>query len=125
MRKKNFSDKIRDNSHLTGKYRGPAHSKCNINVTQKHGKFMPFLVHNFGNYDCHLFLKKLVDKKHDKVKFVVVPETNEEYISLRYSCFRFIDSYKFLSMSLDGLVKDLNEDDFKILKNNFQINGNI
>ena len=27
-------DKVRDLCHLTGKYRGPAHIKCNINVTQ-------------------------------------------------------------------------------------------
>ena len=41
-------------------------------------------------------------------------------------CIRFIDSYRFLSMSLDGLVKNLNEDDFKILKKkNFLTNGNI
>ena len=34
--KKNIeSDKIRDNCHLAGKYRGPAHSICNNNVTQK------------------------------------------------------------------------------------------
>ena len=30
-----FSDKVRDHCHLTGKYRAPAHSKSNINVTQK------------------------------------------------------------------------------------------
>ena len=34
-------------------------------------------------------------------------------------CIRFIDSYRFLSMSLEGLVKNLNEDDFKILTKEF------
>ena len=29
-----LSDKFRDHCHLTGKYRGPVHSKCNIKVTQ-------------------------------------------------------------------------------------------
>ena len=29
------SHKVRDPCHLTGKYRGPDISKCNINVTQK------------------------------------------------------------------------------------------
>ena len=31
----------------------------------------------------------------------------------------FIDSYRFLSESLDKLVEHLNEDDFKILKKEF------
>ena len=84
------SDKVRDHCHLTSSYRGPAHSKCNINVRQKQSNFIPFIFHNFSNYDCHLFFKKLIDKKNDKVKFEVIPKTNEEYISVTYGCIRFL-----------------------------------
>ena len=63
--KKIESDKVRDHFHLTGIYRGPAHSICNISVTQKQSNFIPFVLHNFSNYDCHMFFKKLVDKTND------------------------------------------------------------
>ena len=49
--KKIESDKVRD--HLTGGYRGPAHSKCIINVTQDQSNFIPFIFHSFSDYDCH------------------------------------------------------------------------
>ena len=55
------SDKVRDPCLLTGKYRGPAHSKCNTNVTETQSNFVPFIFHNFSKYDCHKFFKKLVD----------------------------------------------------------------
>ena len=109
-------DKVRDHCHLTGKYQGPAHNVCNINVRQADSNFIPFAFHNFSNYDCHMFLKRLIDLKKDKVKFKTIPKTNEEYITVKYGCIRFIDSYRFLSESLDKLVKNLDEDDFKILK---------
>ena len=112
-----LSDKVRDHCHLTGKYRGPAHGKCNINVTQKQSNFIPFILHNFSNYDCHMFFKKLVDKKKDKVDFDIIPKTNEEYISVTYGCIRFIDSYRFLSSGLDSLVKTLVDNSQKTLKN--------
>ena len=65
-----------------------------------------------------MFFEKLVDFKKDKVKFKVIPKTNEEYIAVKYSCIRLIDSYRFLSESLDKLVKNMDEDDFKNLKKN-------
>ena len=49
------SDKFRDHGHLTGKYRGSAHSKCNINFTQDQSNIIPLIFHNFRNYDCHRF----------------------------------------------------------------------
>ena len=111
------SDKVRDHCHLTGKYRGPSHNVCNINVKQKNSNFIPFAFHNFSNYDCQMFFKRLVDLKKDKVKFKIIPKTNEEYIVVKYGCIRFIDSYRFLSESLEKLVKNLDVHDFKILKN--------
>ena len=110
------SDKVRDHCHLTGKYRGPAHSKCNINVTQKQSIFIPFFFHYFSNYDCHMFCKRLVNKKKDKVDFEIIPKTNKEYISVTYGCIRFIDSYRFLSSGLDSLVKTLVDNSNKTLK---------
>ena len=64
-----------------------------------------------------MFFKKLVDKKKDKVDFDIIPKTNEEYISVTYGCIRFIDSYRFLSSSLDSLVKTLVDNSNKTLKN--------
>ena len=114
-----LSDKVRDHCHLTGKYRGPAHSKGNINVTQDQSNFIPFLFHNFSSYDCHMFFKMLIDEKNDRVKFDDIPKTNEEYFFVTYGCIRFIDIYRFLSSSSDSLVKKLDNDDFIILKKEF------
>ena len=113
------SEKVRDHCQLTGKYRGLAHTACNLNVKQKDSNVIPFIFHKFSNYDCHLFFEKLVDKKKDKVKFKIIPKTNEDYISVKYGCIRFIDSYRFLSSSLDSLVKTLVNNSHKTL-NDFE-----
>ena len=114
-----LSDEVRDHFHLTGKYRGPAHNTCNINVKQKDSIFKPFAFHNFSNYDCHRFFERSVDLKKDRVKFKIIPKTNEEYIVITYGCIRFVNSYRFLSESLDKLVRNLDEHDFEILKKEF------
>ena len=38
---------------------------------------------------------------------------------MTFGCIIFIDSYRFLSESLDKLVKNLDQDDVKILKKEF------
>ena len=63
-----------------------------------------------------MFFKTLVEKKNDKVKFDIIPKTNEEYISVTYGCIRVIDSYRFLSNSLDSLVKTLVDNSHKTIK---------
>ena len=49
--------------------------------------------------------------------FDIIPKTNEEYNSVTYECIRFIDSYRFLSSSLDSLVKTIVDNSNKTLKN--------
>ena len=63
-----------------------------------------------------MFFKKLVDEKNDKVKSDFIPKPNEEYTSVTYVCIRFIDRYRFLSNSLDSIVKTLVDKSQKTLK---------
>ena len=72
------------------------------NVTQRQNIFNPFIFPKFSDYDCHKFSKNLVDTKNDKVQFDIIPKTNEECLSVTYGCIRFIDSYRFLAMSIDA-----------------------
>ena len=69
---KNYnSDKFRDHCSLTGDYRRSAHSKCNINVTKDQSNFIPLSFNISSNYDCHMFFRKLVDKKNGKLHLIL------------------------------------------------------
>ena len=125
-----LSDKVCDHCHLTGKYRVPSHNTCNINVKQKGSIFISTVFQNYSNYDSHMFFRRLVDLKKDKVKLKIIPKTYEEYISVTYDCISwlynfwlynklFLDNYRFLSKSLDELVKKVDEDEFKILRKEY------
>jgi len=50
-------DRVIDHCHLTGKFRGAAHTKCNRNY--KIPNFIPVFFHNLSGYDSHLFIKKV------------------------------------------------------------------
>ena len=46
-----------DHHHYTGKYRGAAHSNCNLNC--KIPKEIPVVFHNGSTYDYHFIIKQL------------------------------------------------------------------
>ena len=108
-------EKVRDHSHVTGKFREAGHRSCNINfqLTKK----IPVIFHNLKGYDSHLIFFEL--NKFD-VKINVIPNGLEKYIaSFLNKNLVFIDSMQFMNSSLDKLVKNLSDEDFKYLVEEF------
>ena len=109
--------KVRDHDHLTGKYRGAAHNICNINCKQRSSSFVPIFFHNFSGYDCHLIFQELLIQAFEKgYEPKIISKSMENYVSIQVGCLRLLDSYRFLSSSLDKLVKSL--DSFPIMDEN-------
>ena len=111
----NTDNKVRDHCHITGFYRGPAHKSCNINL--KISKKVPVIFHNLKGYDSHLIFKRLGSFN---CKISVITNGLEKYMS--FSLNRnivFIDSMLFMRSSLDKLVKNLSDNDFKYLNEEF------
>ena len=52
-------DKVRDQNHFTGHYRGAAHNSSNLNRKQKSSNFDLSFFQNFSGYACHLLFKQL------------------------------------------------------------------
>ena len=64
----------------------------------------------------------------NKVKFDIIPRTNEEYTSVSYGCIQFVDSYRCLSGSSDSLVKTIIDNihrTLKSLKKEIVLDGNM
>ena len=138
--------KGRDHCPYTGKYRGAAHSKCNLNY--KIVKEIPILFHNGSVYDYHFITKYLarefkghfecLGKNTEKYVSFTVPfkkvindeQSNDEEIKYRI---RISDSCRFMQDSLSNLLDNLSE--LKINKivndvlikrfyNTYQLRGN-
>ncbi|XP_067209958.1 uncharacterized protein [Linepithema humile] len=120
--------RVRDHCHLTGRYRGAAHSSCNLNYKDSH--VIPVIFHNLSGYDAHFIIKDVANVFEGNVE--LLPLTKERYISFTKNVkdtmdqksklcikLRFIDSFKFLSTSLDKLASYLTEDELKITRSEF------
>ena len=108
-------DNVRDRCHVTGKYRGAAHWSCNINL--KMSKNIPVIFHDLKGCDSHLIIKEV--NKFD-VKVNVIPNRLEKYMAFTIN--RSIvcsDSMEFMESSVDSLAKNLMNEDFKYLSEEF------
>ena len=110
------NNKVRDHCHITGNYRGAAHYICNINL--KITKTVSVIFHNLKGYDSHLIFKEL--SKFNNLKISVIPNGLEKYMSFTLNKnLIFIDCMLFVNSGLDKLVKNLNDEDFRYLSEEF------
>ena len=109
--------KVRDYCHIPGRYIN-AHRECNIIVKVNHK--IPVVFHNLKNYDLNLIMQELGKLN---LKMIAMHNGLEKYMSFSINNkLNFIDSFQFLSSSLDSLAKKLSTDDFKYLSQEFDKN---
>ena len=111
---------VRDHDHLlkSNNYRGAACNVCNINFFNRTKK-VPAFAHNLKGYDLNLFLLDL-SKRVEKIE--LIPENLEKFKAVFTDNFIFLDSFAFLSTSLDKLAENLKKsgvDKFTRLKQEF------
>ena len=128
----NLDDRVRDHCHFTGRYRGAACNRCNLKYRKPNNISVFF--HNLAGYDSHLFIKKL---NVTEGNIDCIPNNEEKYISfsktiktgeyvnkrgeIKNKKFKIVfkDSMKFMLSSVEALVNNLSEDDFKNLEKYF------
>ena len=130
-----YTDKdvcIRDHCHITGKFRGSAHQECNLKLRIKPENLkIPVIFHNLRGYDSHFIMEQIgkiaknqayKDKKgkEQPLKINAIPNNMEKYMAFMLGDhFNFIDSFQFMSSSLDKLVSNLPKDDLRYTSKEF------
>ena len=83
-----------------------------MNVKLNH-KIPVVIFQNLKNHDSNLIMQELAKFN---LKINVILNQFEKYLNFSFnSKLNFIDSFQFLSSSLDSVVKNLNKYDFKYL----------
>ena len=107
--------KVEDHCHYTGKFRGAAHSNCNLKY--KVLKDIPIIIHN-ASYYTHFIINKLAEEF--KGDLDCIGENMEKYITFFVPIkkkhddgkiithkLRYIYSFRFMSASLSNLLDDM------------------
>ena len=131
-----YTDKdigVRDHCHITGKFRGSAHQDCNLKLRIKPDNIkIPVIFHNLRGYDSHFIMQQIgeIAKKHAyknkrgeecHMNINCIPNNMEKYLAFMLgNHLVFLDSFQFMSSSLDNLVKNLPDEAFKYTKHEFK-----
>ena len=122
---KEYSNKsvpARDHCHVTGKYRGSAHTDCNLSYRLTNKIYVIF--HNLRGYDSHLIMPEIRKFNKDIKDINVIPNNMEKYMAFMIDRnLIFIDSFQFMNRSLSNLADNLPKDGFYHTKNEFGSNN--
>ena len=131
-----YTDKdihVRDHCHITGKFRGSAHQDCNLKLQIKPDNIkIPVIFHNLRGYDSHFIMQQIgeIAKKYTHknkrgeechMNINCIPNNMEKYMAFMLgNHLTFLDSFQFMSSSLDNLIKNLPDEAFKCTKQEFK-----
>ena len=105
------NEKVRDHCHITGKFRGADHWSCNTNLQLT--KKVLVIFHNLRGSESRLIFHEL---KNFDVKTDAIPNGLEKYKAfILNKNLVFIDSMQSMNSSLEKLDKNLSDNDFKYL----------
>ena len=133
---KKYSEKdirVRDHCHITGKYRGSAHQDCNLKLQIKPEEIkIPVIFQNLRGYDSHFIMQEIgeivkkhtyTNKKGEKCQMNInaIPNNMEKYMAFMLgNHLTFIDSFQFMSSSLEKLVSNLPKEALKYTSKTFK-----
>jgi len=116
--------KCRDHNHLTSEYLGAACNKCNLR--RRKPSTLKIFVHNGSRYDFH-FIVSAISQFPDQIHTIkILPFNGENFRTISFNCFEFIDSLAFLQASLSELCSDLKDSghNYEILKQTYLVKTN-
>ena len=140
---KQYKDKdvtVRDHCHITGQYRGSPYQDCNLKLKMKPEEIkISVIFHNLRGYDSHFIMQTIgeIAKKHTyknkkgeekQMESISSPTTwnMEKYMTFMLGKHLvFIDSFQFMSSSLDRLVAYLPDEAFKYTSSEIKSNKKL
>ena len=133
---KKYTDKdikVRDQCHITGKYRGSAHQECNLQLRLNPEEVkIPVIFHNLRGYDSHFIMQEIgaIVKNHTyknnkgeekQMNINAIPNNMEKYMAFMLgNHLTFIDSFQFMSSSLEKIVSNLPKESLKYTSKSFK-----
>ena len=133
---KKYTDKdirVRDHCHITGQYRGSAHQECNLKLKINPEEIkIPVIFHNLRGYDSHFIMQEIgaIVKKYTyknkkgeekQMNINAIPNNMEKYMAFMLgNHLTFLDSFQFMSSSLDKLVSNLPRESLKYTSQEFK-----